>query len=76
MSPRAAHPRISRQDLVVDLIDQAVLVAALYGQFRKFRGEGLEERAIFEQWDKLAETYLIGLRALREQAIASVWPEG
>ena len=76
MSSRAARPQISRQDLVINLLDQTVLVSVLFREFGKFRGDGLEERAIFEQWDKLAEAYLEGVRALREQAIASVWPEG
>ena len=75
MSSRAARPQISRQDLVINLLDQTVLVSVLFREFRKFRGDGLEERAIFEQWDKLAEAYLEGVRALREQAVSSVWPE-
>jgi hypothetical protein len=59
---------------VVDLLDQACLVGALFAQFRKFRGDLPQEIAIFEGWDELAEVYLAGLRRLREQAISEVWP--
>jgi hypothetical protein len=72
---RAARREHTRQQLVVNMIDLSLQGDCVYREFSKLAAAGTPEHAIYLRWEELAQTYFAGLRQLREQAIATTWPE-
>lgn len=70
----ARSTRHTRQELVVNLIGQALYSDCVYREFSRNALAGTPERAVYDQWEALAQTYLEGLRQLREQATSTIWP--